>query len=104
MPDILPSFEQKDRAGTTTLIKGTATSTPTSYPAVAGDGISEFYIQNMSGLNDLEISWDAGANYKTIKANCWLGWSLKGNITQLLIRRSGANDALFELILNRDGN
>ena len=102
MPDVLPNFELKDREGTTTLFVASATVTPTDYPAVAGTCIVEFYIDNMDEDESLEVSWDGGTSYKTIKAGCFLGWSLKGAITQLKIRRAGTVDVPFELILNRD--
>lgn len=102
MSDILPNFEQKDREGSSDPYQANATSSYVAYPSVSGTCIAEFYIQNMDEEEDILLSLDGVNLFKTIKAECWLGWSLKGNHTQVYVKRAGTVDAPFELILNRD--
>lgn len=102
MADVLPNFEHKDREGSSSPYQASATSSYVAYPSSPGTCIAEFYIDNMSEDENILLSLDGVNLFKTIKADCWLGWSLKGNHTEIYIKRAGAVDAPFELILNRD--
>jgi len=103
MADNIGGFESRDVLGTTTVIVGTATVTPTDYPTVSAGCISEFYIENMdSSSKELEISLDGGTVYKKIKADSFWAWSIKGEATTQLKIRRVTTDVAFELVVNRE--
>ena len=84
MADVLPQFDSQDNLGSSVAYGGTATTTPTSIPAVADKKISGFMF-SFSGAN-IEISTDGGTTYFEFPKNAYGFKNVKGEPTQILIR------------------
>lgn len=103
-PDVAPQFEASDLLGTTSQFVGTVGTTPISVPAVAGKPIAEVLVRAPSQTPPsirLQYSFDGGSNYSDLAPGEFVGWSLKGSITQVLIKGSTAG-VLYEVIMNRE--
>ncbi len=105
MADLEQAFEQTDKAGTTQHFNGTAGTTAVNLPNIPGNVISEFFLrvprQSGFGANDyVEISLDNGAAYTRFYRGDGIGFSVKGDITQLKVRSSKNSGAEYQLILN----
>lgn len=79
------TVETKDNDGSTVAYSGTATTTVSNIPAIAGNVISGCEIVNRGSIN-LEISFDGGATYATLEKKESLSWDIKGNITQIKVK------------------
>jgi hypothetical protein len=104
MPDISPQFENSDLQGSTTQFTGVVGVTAISLPPTAGTAIAEALVRCPSqtpNSNRLLYSFDGGANYFTLSPGEFVGWSLKGGVTQVLIRGSVAN-VQYEVMINRE--
>jgi len=86
---------------TTTPINGTANTTPTLFPSVAGDFLQEVLIDNLSLTETIEISIDGGTLYKKIGPEGHLIWNFKKAFKQITIKTTSGT-AAFESWLNRE--
>ena len=89
MADILPQFETEDNAGRTENFSGTATTTVSQIPAVAGESISGYLF--IADERNIELSDDGGITFFPVKNGEAIIWDVKGNITQLHVRSTGGN-------------
>ena len=98
MADEIGQFETEDNAGSTQVFTGTATTTPSNVPAVAGNAISGVGIVARRG--NLEVSFDGGLTFWPFEQTREsLTWDVKGRITQLVVRTSsGSVD--YRIIIN----
>jgi hypothetical protein len=77
--------EVQDNLGSSVVYSGTANTTPAGVPAVAGNIISGFDIDNY-GNQDMFISMDGGTTYRTLAKSDYYSWNLKGNQTQIYVK------------------
>lgn len=91
MADVIGQHEVSDNCGSTVAFDGTATTSVSLVPAVAGEAISQIYF-NAIGRN-LEVSFDNGTTFYAFDRKDRFTWDVKGEITQLQIRTSsGSSD------------
>lgn len=104
MVDAAPQFETIDNLGTTSQYSGTATTSPTSVPAIAGNAIAECLVRCASSnavTKRLQVSFDGGTTYMTLSPGEFVGWSLKGGVTQIQLK-TPASTTDYEIVLNRE--
>lgn len=96
--------EIKDLVGSTSQYSGTVGTTPISIPTVAGNALSEVLIRcpvQTPNTVYISVSFDGGANFLRLSVGEFMGWSLKGGITQIQIKGNTAGVA-YEVIANRE--
>jgi len=88
---------------TTKHFPGTAVSADTSVPAAEGNIIIIALLINQETVpgRDLDFSFDGGTTFSTLKAGNFIGWSPKGNLKQVVVKRTGSTDVTFDIMLNR---
>jgi hypothetical protein len=104
MSHLRPKRETRDNEGYTSHFNGVVGTTPISIPAspVADEIISEIMIKaGNNSFKILFISFDNGASWFDLQTNGALGWTPKGNVTQVKIKGSDA-DTLYQILLNRE--
>lgn len=101
MANEIAQFEISDNAGRTEAFSVTATTTPQSVPAVAGEQISGFLF-SIEG-RDVEISTDGGTSYFPFPRDAQGAKDVKGEITQLSVRTS-AGSATVNLWIDFEDN
>lgn len=97
-------MEMVDQAGSTDTYTGTATTTPASIPAVAGNRIEELSIRcrvDQPTATRLEFSIDGGANWIRLRVGESRDEEPRGNITQIQVRAASTATAIYEVIMNR---
>lgn len=86
--------------GSTVAYSGTATTTPASVPAVAGNIINQIALKRSpTGSQNLEISMDGGSTYFPITKADQLTWDVRGEITQVLLRTT-ASTITWNMLIN----
>lgn len=106
MVDALPQFENSDLVGSTTQFQGTVGTTATAFPTVATTAIAECLVRcpNQSpNSKRLLYSFDGGVTFGTLSPGEFIGWSIKGSVSQIYIKGNTAN-VNYEVILNREPN
>jgi len=75
----------------------------TDFPSVAGNDITSCLISNLETKKnyDLQYSFDGGVSYSTLQSGTMVGWSPKGDLKQIKIKRAGSVDIDFDIIINR---
>ena len=104
MVDAAPQFETEDLLGTTSQYSGVVGVSPVTIPASAGTVIAEALVRCVSSnliTKSLSVSFDGGTTYLVLTPGEFIGWSLKGGVTQLYIKGSVASVA-YEIVLNRE--
>ena len=92
--------------GSTLQFSDTVDTLGISFPAVAGNNISEFLIQCPEEQEvdyRLLISMD-GVNFITLKPSGHLAWTPKGPIQQITIKSNTNAGVAFELVMNLGAN
>lgn len=73
--------------GTTASYSGSATTSPSLVPAVAGNAIKEILLKNESSSIAVLVSLDGGSTYFSIPAERTLSVDpVRGDITQVLVK------------------
>ena len=97
--------EIKDLVGSTDQYSGTVGTTPANIPSSAGDKIAECLVRcssdNTPITKRLLISFDSGTTFLTLSPGEFVGWSLKGSPTQIVIKGNVASVS-YEIVLNRE--
>ena len=99
------SVELEDLVGSTTHFSGSVGTTPIQIPASAGNIIAEVLIhcplQTPKTKKCLFSLDGSGTGFITLEQGSVLGWSVKGEITQIEVKgnEAGVN---YEIILNRE--
>jgi len=94
---------EANTAGATTQFEAqTAGVGVVSYPSSEGEDITSFILINQETkiANSVDFSLDSGVTYTEIKGGGFIGWSPKGSVKQIFVRRGGTTDSDFELIIN----
>ena len=95
-------IEIRDLEGSTTHEVGTVGTTPVDLPSSADKAISELLINTQaidSATKTLQISFDGGTNYFTLKRNTLVGWSVKGRLQQIKVKGSAASTN-YDILIN----
>lgn len=104
MAELAPQFESIDNLGSTTQYQGTIGTTPAQIPSVAGFDIAEALIRCASDNSPItkRLLWSLdNVTYHTLAPGEFVGWTLKGQQTQIWIKGSVAA-VTYEIILNRE--
>lgn len=101
--DLLPNFSLSQFEGETSHHSGTVTTTPTQVPAVEDMVISDILIKNTTLMEeDLEVSFDGGANFFKVPSGDAFAWTPRGAIKSVLLK-AGASSADYQILMNRTG-
>lgn len=90
--------ETSDNVGSTKAFQGTATTTPSNVPAVAGNKISQAGVSN-TGSIDLQVSFDGGVTFTTLLKKEFLSWDIKGEPTQLIVK-TPSGSTTYDILIN----
>lgn len=90
--------ETSDNIGSTKAYQGTATTTPSAVPAVAGNVISQMGITN-TGSVDIQVSFDGGTTYTNLLKKEFLSWDVKGEIQQLYVKTL-TSTTTYDILIN----
>ena len=103
MSSPVPQFENKDLSGSTGQFASTVGAAPISLPAVAGNVVAYALVRcgtdNSPNTKRLLYSFDGGVTFGTLSAGEFVGWPLRGGITQIQIKGNAAG-VLYEVMLN----
>lgn len=98
-----PQFESKDLAGSTAQYASTVGTSPVSLPAVAGDILAYALVRcgtdNTPNNKRLLYSFDGGVTFGTLSPGEFVGWPLRGGVTQIQVKGNTAAVA-YEVLLN----
>ena len=96
--------DDTDINGATSMYVSTVGTTAINIPSVAGNAISTCLVRcatdNTPISKRLLYSFDGGTTFATLSPGEYIGWSLKGSLTQISIKGSAASVS-YEVILNR---
>lgn len=98
-----PIGENAQDFGTTLQLAGSVGTTSTAFPTVAGDPIATALIrcpEQTPNSRRLLYSFD-NSTFHTLSPGEYIGWSLKGNLTQVYLKGNVAS-VNYEIILNRE--
>ena len=104
MADLAPQFETEDLLGSSVPFVSTIGTTSTAFPTIASSAIAEFFIKcPLQTPNTIRLlySIDGGVTFGALAPGEFLGWALKGSVTQIFIKGNIAGVA-YELILNKE--
>ena len=103
--DPVPTTSVPDTSGSTKHFPGFATAAALSVPASPGNVITTAIVVNHEDkkTETLDYSFDGGVTYSTLKPGSFIGFSIKGGLTQVKVKRgsTATADIDFDIILNR---
>lgn len=99
-----PQFEMIDNEGSTIQIAGTVGTTPIQVPSVATFDISEILIRCATDNSPItkRLLWSLdNVTYHTLGPGEYVGWTLKGQQTQIWLKGNVAG-VDYEVLVNRE--